>query len=140
MKLNAEQIQKFLQQRYPFLMIDRIIDYEKEKRVVAIKNVAYNEPFFVGHFPDEKIMPGVLISETMAQAAIFLFYDETAKPPLYYLASAKTRFLTPVIPGDQIRIEATPIKIVKDSGIVKAEAFVKDKKIASGEFLFKAKI
>ena len=140
MELSIEQVEKFLHQRYPFLMIDKIIEFEKEKTVVAIKNVSYNEPFFVGHFPQSKIMPGALISEAMAQTAIFLFYDEKKESPLYYLVSIKTRFLAPVIPGDQMRIEAIPIKIIKDSGIVRTEAFVKDKKIASGEFSFKAKI
>jgi len=139
MKLDSERIQKFLHQRYPFLMIDKIIDCEKEKRAVGIKNISYNEPFFVGHFPSEKIMPGALIAEAMAQTAIFLFYDEFATAPLYYLTNIKSRFLSPVCPGDQMRIEATPVKIVKDSGIVKTEVFVKDKKIASGEFVFKAK-
>lgn len=139
MKLNIEQIEKFLHQRYPFLMIDKIIDFEKKARVVAIKNVTYNEPFFRGHFPEEKIMPGVLISEAMAQTAIFLFYEEEREAPIYYLVSVKTRFLVPVVPGDQMRIEAVPIKIIKDSGIVKVEACVGDKKVASGEFSFKAK-
>ena len=140
MELNIEKIEKFLHQRYPFLMIDKVIDIEKNARVVAIKNVSYNEPFFEGHFPDQKIMPGNLISEAMAQTAIFLFYNESGNAPIFYLASAKTRFLIPVIPGDQIRIEAVPVKIIKDSGIVKTEAFVKDRKVASGEFSFKAKI
>ena len=140
MKLDAVQVQKFLHQRYPFLMIDKIIDCEKEKKAVGIKNISYNEPFFVGHFPKEKIMPGALIAEAMAQTAIFLFYDESATAPLYYLTNIKSRFLSPVCPGDQMRIEAVPVKIVKDSGIVKTEVFVKDKKIASGEFVFKAKV
>ena len=140
MELNIEQIEKFLHQRYPFLMIDRIIELDKGKKAVSIKNVTYNEPFFQGHFPEEKIMPGVLISEAMAQTAIFLFYDESKKPPIYYLVSIKTRFLSPVVPGDQMRIEAVPIKIIKDSGIVKAEVFVGDKRVASGDFSFKAKV
>ncbi|MDB4349728.1 3-hydroxyacyl-ACP dehydratase FabZ [Omnitrophica bacterium] len=139
MELNSEQIQKFLHQRYPFLMIDKIIQLEKSAKAVAIKSVSYNEPFFMGHFPEEKIMPGALISEAMAQTAIFLFYDETKPAPIFYLASTKTRFLAPVVPGDQMRIEAVPIKIIKGSGIIKAEAFVEDKKIATGEFSFKEK-
>lgn len=139
MELSNEQIANFIYQRYPFLFIDRITDLEKEKRVVAIKNVTFNEPFFVGHFPKEKIMPGALISEAMAQAAIFLFYNEEEKPPIYYLASIKARFLSPVVPGDQMRMEAVPIKIVKDSGVVKVVTYVEDKKVASGEFSFKAK-
>ena len=121
-------------------MIDKIVDFKKQKRVVALKNVSYNESFFTGHFPEEKIMPGALISEAMAQAALFLFYDEESRAvPIYYLSSARSRFLAPVVPGDQMRIEAIPIKLIKDSGIVKAEVFVGDKKVASGEFSFKAK-
>ena len=140
MILNSEQIEKFLHQRYPFLMVDRIVELEAGKRVVGIKNVSYNEPFFRGHFPKEKIMPGVLISEAMAQTAIFLLYKESGAVPIYYLAGVKARFLAPVTPGDQLRIEAVPVKIIKDSGIVKAEAYAGGKKAASGEFLFKAKI
>ncbi|NQT07178.1 MAG: 3-hydroxyacyl-ACP dehydratase FabZ [Candidatus Omnitrophica bacterium] len=138
MKLNNGQIAKFLHQRYPFLMVDKIISLKKNEKVLSVKNVTCDEPFFEGHFPEIKIMPGVLIAEAMAQTAIFLFYDEKAAP-IFYLASAKTRFLHPVIPGDQMNIEAVPVKIIEGSGIVKVSTFVDDKKIATGEFSFKVR-
>lgn len=142
MELNLEQIIKFLHQRYPFLMIDKIAELEKGQRAVAIKNVSVNEPFFEGHFPERKIMPGALISEAMAQTGAMLFYDEAKETPAtyYYLGSIKTRFLQPVVPGDILRIEAVPVKITKDAGIVKTEARVEGRTVAKGEFSFKAGI
>ena len=138
MELNLEQIQKFLHQRYPFLLVDKVIEFEKGKRVVGIKNVSVNEPFFQGHFPERKIMPGALISEAMAQTGSMLFFDESnAEGPIYYLGSIKARFLHPVIPGDVLKIEAVPVKIVGDAGIVKAAVCVNDKVVARGEFSFK---
>ena len=139
MKLSSEDMQRFIPHRYPFLMVDSITELEAEKRVVAVKRVSCDEPFFEGHFPEEKIMPGVLLTEAMAQTAIFLFYDKDQAAPIYYLASVKARFLTPVVPGDTIRIEAVPVKIVKGAGIVNAGAFVEEKKVAEAEFSFKAR-
>ena len=139
MELGFDVMTKFLHQRYPFLMIDKVTELDKGKRVVAVKSVTVNEPFFKGHFPDRKIMPGVLISEAMAQTGSMLFYDEAKKDnPIYYLGSIKTRFLHPVRPGDIIKIEAVPIKITADAGIIKAEAFVDGRAVARGEFTFKA--
>lgn len=139
MEINFDMINKFLHQRYPFLFIDKVIEFEKGKRVVGIKNVTVNEPFFQGHFPKRKIMPGVLISEAMAQTGVMLFYDkDKTENPIYYLGSIKTRFLHPVIPGDTMIIEAVPVKITKDAGIIKTEVSVRGKTVAKGEFTFKA--
>jgi len=139
MELRLDTIKKVLHQRYPFLMIDKIVEFEMGKRIVGIKNVSINEPFFMGHFPEKKIMPGVLISEAMAQTGAMLFYDEEKKnSPIYYLYSIKARFLHPVVPGDTLRIEVMPIKVTKDAGIIKAEARVEEKTVARGEFAFKA--
>ena len=138
MELNFEQITKFLHQRYPFLLVDKILEFEKGKRVLSLKNVSVNEPYFQGHFPEKKVMPGVLISEAMAQTAAMIFYEENA--PIYYLGTVKSRYLTPVTPGDTLKIEATPIKLIKDAGIVKTEATVEGKIVAKGEFSFKAGI
>jgi len=139
MELGFKIIERFLHQRYPFLMIDKITELEKGKRVVAVKHVSVNEPFFEGHFPQKKIMPGVLITEAMAQAGSMLFYDEARNDnSIYYLGSIKTRFLHPVVPGDSIKIEAVPVKITKDAGIIKAESSVNGKIVAKGEFSFKA--
>lgn len=140
--LNIEEIQKILPQRYPFLMIDKVLELEPGKKVVAMKNVTINDGFFAGHFPEKPIMPGVLIIEAMAQAAIMLFYksgDINPKKMSYYLGSVKVRFLNPVFPGDQLKITVEPIKIVSGAGIVNALATVVDNEVAKGELSFSVK-
>jgi len=141
--LNIEEIYKILPQRYPFVMIDKVTELEPGKKIVAIKNVSYNEWFFQGHFPSQPILPGVLIIEAMAQASIILF--AAAKNPgadkklTYYLGSTKVRFLRPVTPGDQLVITIEPLKVVAYAAIVKAQAKVKDTVVAEGEVSFVAK-
>jgi 3-hydroxyacyl-[acyl-carrier-protein] dehydratase len=142
--LNYEDIAKILPQRYPFLMIDRVLELEPGKKITAIKNVSYNEEFFSGHFPGEPVMPGVLIIEAMAQASIVLFYasgksEASAKKMNYYLGSVKVRFLHPVMPGDQLKISVEPLKVITGAAIVKAQAMVLDREVASGEISFVAK-
>lgn len=139
--LDINQIQKILPQRYPFLMIDRVLEHEAGKKVVALKNVSVNEEFFSGHFPQRRIMPGVLIIEAMAQASILLFYADSGqdKKKSYYLGAVKMRFLNPVFPGDQLKITVEPIKILSGSGIVNALATVGGKEIARGELSFSVK-
>jgi len=143
-ELDIEEIQKVLPQRFPFLMIDRVIELEPRKKVVAIKNVSINEGFFSGHFPGKPVMPGVLIIEAMAQAMIILFYDPQGVPkekmPVYYLGSVKVRFLSPVFPGDQLKIIIEPLKILSATGIVNAVAEVNGKEVAKGELSFSCKI
>lgn len=134
--LDIQEIQKILPQRFPFLMIDRIIEFVPRKKVVAIKNVSINEQFFAGHFPGQPIMPGALIIEAMAQAAIPLFIDEAAakeKKLKYYLGNVKVRFLNPVLPGDQLKITVIPLKIISQAAVVKATAEVSGKEVARGE-------
>jgi len=141
--LNIEEISKILPQRFPFLMIDRVIELDPGKRIVAIKNVSFNEEFFSGHFPNQPIMPGVLIIEAMAQAAIVLFHNDKSvssdKKLTYYLGSVKVRFLHPVIPGDQLVITVESLKALSNAAIVKAQVKVLDKEVASGEIGFAAK-
>jgi beta-hydroxyacyl-ACP dehydratase FabZ len=141
--LNIEEIFKILPQRFPFVMIDRILELEPKKKVVAIKNISYNEEFFGGHFPGKPIMPGVLIIEAMAQASIILFYESKdalkGKDMVYYLGGVKVRFFHPVIPGDQLKLVIEPLKILSNAAIVKAQAFVADKEVAYGEMSFVAK-
>lgn len=110
--MDIAQVLAHLPHRYPFLLVDRILSVEPGKRIVALKNVTINEPFFQGHFPGRPIMPGVLILEAMAQAAgILVFRTEGTKPEadsVYYLAGIdKARFKQPVVPGDQLELEVT---------------------------------
>ena len=108
--MDIAQVLEHLPHRYPFLLIDRVRTIEPGKRIVALKNVTINEPFFEGHFPGRPIMPGVLILEAMAQAAgILVFRTQGGKPEadsVYYLAGIdKARFKRPVVPGDQLELE-----------------------------------
>lgn len=124
-------------------MIDRVTELEPGKKVVAVKNVSYNEEFFSGHFPSQPIMPGVLIIEAMAQASIILLCSEknsdSDKKLTYYLGSVKMRFLQPVTPGDQLIITIEPLKVLSAAAIVKAKACVLSKEVATGEISFVAK-
>ena len=112
--LNITEIQALLPHRYPFLLIDRVTDFEEEKYLHAIKNVSVNEPQFTGHFPQMPIFPGVLILEAMAQATGLLAFKSFGAPAeneLYYFASIdKAKFRKPVVPGDQLIIEVEFIK------------------------------
>ena len=101
------KIMELLPHRYPFLLVDRIIEIEDDKRIVGIKNVTVNEPYFVGHFPGQPIMPGVLLIEAMAQvgAVVILSKPEFAGKILFLAGVEKARFRRPVVPGDQLRIE-----------------------------------
>lgn len=133
--LEIEDIKQLIPQRYPFLMIDRVIEAGPEK-VVAIKNVSMTEHFFEGHFPDLKVMPGALMIEAMAQAGIVLYKQKYQNANLLYLVSVKSRFFNPVYPGDQLRIEVLPLKMFSKMGLLKAEITVADKKIAQAEIAF----
>src|SRR5258708_12295644 len=110
MMLDVTEIQKLLPHRYPFLMVDAIIEVERLKRIVGIKNVSINEYYFQGHFPGKPIMPGVLILEAVAQTGgLLLLMDipDRDKKLLYFVAVGGARFRRPVVPGDQLRIEVT---------------------------------
>ena len=106
--LDINQIQAILPHRYPFLLIDRVLEIERKKKIVAIKNVTINEPFFAGHFPGFPIMPGVLIVEAMAQAGgamLLTEVEDRAQKLIVFTGIEKARFRRPVVPGDQLRIE-----------------------------------
>lgn len=109
MLMDVNEIMKILPHRYPFLMVDRIIELEHGKRCVGLKNVTVNEPFFQGHFPGHPVMPGVLIVEAMAQVAGIMAYlasdEETKKKVSYFMSIDSAKFRKPVFPGDQLRIE-----------------------------------
>ncbi|WP_415904480.1 3-hydroxyacyl-ACP dehydratase FabZ [Neptuniibacter sp. QD48_55] len=112
--MDVNEIREYLPHRYPFLLVDRVLELEKGESIVAIKNVTVNEPFFNGHFPDHPVMPGVLIVEAMAQAAGILGFKTMDKKPqdgsiYYFVGSDKLRFKRPVVPGDQLTLEAKVI-------------------------------
>ncbi|MFA5063672.1 MAG: 3-hydroxyacyl-ACP dehydratase FabZ [Candidatus Omnitrophota bacterium] len=141
--LNIEEIQKILPQKFPFLMLDRVLELEPGKKIIALKNISINEGFFGGHFPGMPVMPGVLIIEAMAQAAIIMLCSPKEgladSKAAYYLASVKMRFSHPLTAGDQLKIEVEPIKIISGAGLVKAKASAGDKEVASGELSFSRK-
>ena len=139
MELDVLEIQKIIPHRFPFLMIDKVVELEPNVKLIALKNVSINEHYFVGHFPDEKVMPGVLIIEAMAQAGCIYFYyskNMQGKDLIYYLAKVTSKFVAPVLPGDQLRIEVTTIKLMAKAGFLKTQAFVKDKLVAEAEIGF----
>lgn len=127
MELDIREIQKIIPHRFPFLLIDRVIELRPNERLTAVKNVSANEHFFAGHFPDEKVMPGVLIIEAMAQAGCVYFYHSKnmqGKDLTYYLAKVEAKFIKPVVPGDQLRIEVTTVKLMPKAGFLDTKAFV----------------
>ncbi len=138
MEIDAQQLLRILPHRYPFLLVDRIIEVEEGKRAVGIKNVTFNEPFFVGHFPDHPIMPGVLIIEMMAQAgAVMLLGSDAYRGKLPYLAGIeKAKFRKPVLPGDTLTAEVEMIKSRGTVGWVKATAHVGDTLVCEAELSF----
>lgn len=141
MQLDFEQIKKLIPQRFPFIMIDKVLEVEPGKEATAVKSVSGNETFFLGHFPEKAIMPGALIIEAMAQTAIILFATAKEnkgddKKQIYYFGSVKARFFHPVVPGDQLKIKAVNVKSLPNVAYVSAEAFVEDKKISEAELVF----
>jgi len=144
MHLDFEDIKKLIPQRFPFIMIDRVLEIEPGKHAIAVKSISGNDMVFLGHFPEKAIMPGALILEAMAQTAIILFAtgEKTAggeKKPLYFFGSVKARFLHPAVPGDQMKIRVENVKSLPVGAFVSAEAFVDDKKIAEAELVFSVK-
>ena len=147
MVLTFEEIKALVPQRFPFLMVDRVLSLETGARVVAIKNITGNELFFLGHFPTMAVMPGALIIESMAQTAIILFrksaeaegrtFDDAQT--LFFFGGAKVRFLKPVFPGDQLQIEVTMVKAISIGGVVKALATVAGQRVAQAELSFGAR-
>lgn len=136
--LNTKQIMEILPHRAPFLLVDRIDELEPGKKAVGCKAVTYNEPFFQGHFPQEPVMPGVLICEALAQVgAVALLSSEEYKGKLAFFGGInKARFRQKVVPGDVLRLETELIKIKGPVGVGKAVAYVGDKVCAEAELTF----
>jgi beta-hydroxyacyl-ACP dehydratase FabZ len=136
--LNVEEIMGILPHRFPFLLVDRIVELEEKKRIVGIKNVTYNESFFQGHFPDKPIMPGVLIIEAMAQVGgvmLLKSLPEMKRKVVFFMGIDKAKFRRPVYPGDQIRIEVEVLRLRERTCKVQGKAFVEDELVAEAEIM-----
>lgn len=137
--IEIKEIMAILPHGYPFLLVDRIVEIEPEKRVVGIKNVTYNEPFFPGHFPSRPIMPGVLIIEAMAQTAGILVFSSLPqtdrKKQVFFLGVDNVRFRKPVIPGDQLRMELEITRHRQSIWGFKGKALVDGNLVAEGDLL-----
>ena len=134
--LDITQIQAILPHRYPFLLVDRIIEYEPNRRVVGIKNVTLNEPFFEGHFPGAPVMPGVLIVEAMAQTAgvvMLASLPDRESKLVFFTGIDGAKFRRPVVPGDQLRLELTVLKLRPRYIKLRGEAYVDGQLVAEAE-------
>jgi 3-hydroxyacyl-[acyl-carrier-protein] dehydratase len=130
MTFDIQEILGFLPHRYPFLLIDRVVEFERQKRVVAIKNVSINEPHFQGHFPGAPIMPGVLVIEAMAQAGAILMLSELPdreKKLAVFTGIDNAKFRCPIVPGDQLRIEVDVLSFRTRAGRMAGKAYVDGK-------------
>jgi 3-hydroxyacyl-[acyl-carrier-protein] dehydratase len=141
MQLDFEAIKTYLPQRFPFIMLDKVIELEPGKRAVGIKNISGNDIFFLGHFPDRAVMPGAAIIEAMAQTAIVLFASaqqghKNEKKPVYLFGSVKARFLHTVVPGDQLMLTVENTKSLPTGAYVTAVATVEGKKVSEADLIF----
>jgi 3-hydroxyacyl-[acyl-carrier-protein] dehydratase len=134
--LDSTQIQQILPHRYPFLLIDKVIEFNPGKSITAVKNVTFNEPFFQGHFPDAPVMPGVLIIEAMAQAGGLVLLgtiDEPQAKIMLFTGIDKAKFRKPVVPGDTLKLKMTLLKLKSRLCRLWGEAYVDDKLVAEAE-------
>jgi 3-hydroxyacyl-[acyl-carrier-protein] dehydratase len=136
--VDIGEIKKLLPHRYPFLLVDRVLEYEPNRRIVAIKNVTANEEFFNGHFPQKPVMPGVLIIESLAQVAgLAMLAEEEHRGKIpYFTGIDNARFRRPVIPGDQLRLEVEVLRIKGNFGRAAAKATVDGQVVAEAELMF----
>ena len=136
--MDIKEIMSIIPHRPPFLLIDRVEEIVEGEKIVAIKNVTMNEPFFVGHYPGEPVMPGVLIVEAMAQAGAvaILSMDQFKRKTPYFGAIDKAKFRKKVVPGDCLKLEVTFTKLRGNAGIGKGIAYVDGKKAAEAELTF----
>ena len=137
MEKDILEILKIMPHRYPFLLLDRILVFTEDE-VIGLKNVTINEPFFQGHFPNKPVMPGVLLLEAMAQVGgvSLLYPDENRGKIAYFAGMEGVKFRKPVVPGDQVRMEAEVTRLRGSVGKVRAEAFVEGQLVAEAEFMF----
>ncbi len=137
---DINQIQKLLPHRYPFLLIDRVVEFEKGKRILGYKNVSFNEPYFSGHFPQKPIMPGVLVLEALAQAAGILAFGTleqgAEENSVYYLVGIDgARFKRPVVPGDRLMLEVEMVRQMRSIYKFNAVARVENEIVAQAELM-----
>jgi 3-hydroxyacyl-[acyl-carrier-protein] dehydratase len=136
MTFSIEQIINFLPHRYPFLLVDRVLEMERGKRIIGLKNVTCNEPFFQGHFPNLRVMPGVLIVEALVQTAGILVYNSIPDPQnkLVFLSKIdRAKFRKPVVPGDQLRLEVEMLKLKSRFFQITGKAYVGETLVAETE-------
>ncbi|HOI45285.1 MAG TPA: 3-hydroxyacyl-ACP dehydratase FabZ [Candidatus Aminicenantes bacterium] len=136
--IRIEKIQRFLPHRYPFLLVDRILEIQPGKSIRALKNVTVNEPFFQGHFPEIKLMPGVLIVEAVAQAGGILVYHSIKDPHTKFFVLSKidnVKFRRPAVPGDQLMMTAEIVKLKDKYCLLKGQASVDGEIVAEGEII-----
>jgi 3-hydroxyacyl-[acyl-carrier-protein] dehydratase len=138
--MDVREIERMLPHRYPFLLVDRIVSVEEDKRIVGLKCVTMNEPFFNGHFPGQPVMPGVLILEALAQTAALLVMrklpeEERSKKVIFFMAIDGARFRRPVVPGDRLELHCESLR--NKGSVIKArgEARVDGQVVAEGEFM-----
>ena len=137
--VDAATIRKLLPHRYPFLLVDRVVEFEKDKRVLAYKNITQNEPFFTGHFPGKPIMPGVLIIEALAQAGGLLtqlsHVGETSNRMFYMVKVESARFKKMVVPGDRLDLDVTIKRVIRNMAVYEGIARVDGVEVATAEVL-----
>lgn len=134
--MNSEHIEKWLPHRYPFLLVDRVLELKPGESILALKNVTYNEPFFTGHFPGLKLMPGVLIVEALAQAGGILLYHSLPDPENVVMVMSKieeAKFRKPVVPGDQLKLSVQMLRQKAGFYYFSAQATVEGEVVAEGK-------
>ncbi len=144
-EMNIEEVMRHLPHRYPFLLIDRVLACEPHKQIIALKNVSMNEEFFVGHFPNHPVMPGVLVIEALAQSAAILAFRSLDRQPdkksvVYFVGIDHARFKRPVSPGDQLILFSDLLLVKRGIWKFKCEAKVNDATVAQAELMCTEKI
>lgn len=137
--IHFEEVKRILPQKFPYYMVDRITELIPKERVIGVKNITGNEICFLGHFPDQSIVPGTMILEIMAQASMFLFHSKKKKNTRlnFYLGMVKeARFVKPVIPGDQLKIISTVKRITADNAYVHVVGIVDEQPVAESDMIF----
>jgi 3-hydroxyacyl-[acyl-carrier-protein] dehydratase len=144
-EMNIEEVMRYLPHRYPFLLIDRVLSCEPHKQIVALKNVTMNEEFFVGHFPNHPVMPGVLVIEALAQSAAILAFRSLERKPdgtsvVYFVGIDHARFKRPVFPGDQLMLHSDLVLVKRGIWKFKCMAKVDNLTVAEAELMCTEKI